>query len=408
MMARTRTAPTSASIVPIDGKTPATPSAGAPSPVEIVLDRYRAFIFPNRIREQRRRHGFQKLMALSELLPDIPYIRLSKIERGEVVARVDELQRIGRALDIAPLKLLTDVTRPGFDIAAWAQPFLDGRPWERDEDRMAVMLGAALRVLRNADRTLTIAALDKEFGLPAVILSRIENAQKTLDRWNEATLAALCRLFDVADGAALRRKVTEQYLRGDLNGYVASIADPEMRIARTRQRIEALSTELGADAPGTRKRAPKGGKKPNPSDRSMPAPLTPARSPDVPATPTGQGRELPVYGAPLSGGLIADIATDTLVEAPRLAGPRAFGLRVCRATLGAGLPAGAIVVADPDRAPTAGGLAVIRSEHGYRLVTVTFDRTGATKGYSVAPDLEIDIDDLAPTDVFAVVSAIFP
>ncbi|CAN5540796.1 hypothetical protein BH10PSE14_BH10PSE14_13630 [soil metagenome] len=407
-MARTRTAPTSPTIARTGDQAATIPSTGAPSPVEIVLDRYRAFIFPNRIREQRRRHGFQKLMALSELLPDIPYIRLSKVERGEVVARVDELQRIGRALDVAPLQLLTDVTRPGFDISAWAQPFMDGRPWEQDEDRMAVMLGAALRVLRNTDRTLTIAALDKEYGLPAVILSRIENAQKTLDRWNEATLAALCRLFDVANGAALRLKVTEQYLRGDLDGYVASIADPELRIARTRQRIEALSTALGADAPGTRKRAPKAGKKPDPSGGSMPAPLTSARSPDLPATPTGQRRDLPVYGAPLSGGLIANIATDSLVEAPRLVGPRAFGLRVCRATLGAGLPAGAIVVADPDRAPTAGGLAAIRNEHGYRLVTVTFDRTGATKGYSVAPDLEINIDDLDPADVFAVVSAIFP
>lgn len=390
-MASTRTAP----------RPTAVPSAQTRAPVEIVLDRYRAFIFPNRIREQRRRRGYQKLMALSALLPDIPYIRLSKIERGEVVARADELQRIGRALDVPPHALLSDVTQPGFDIAAWAQPFLDGRPWERDEDRIAVMLGAALRVRRNNDRSLTIAALDRDYGLPAVILSRIENAQKTLDRWNEATIAALCRLFDVADGDALRREVTEQYLRGDLDGHVATIADPEARMARTRQRISELAAELGADASRTRKRKPAAAQGDGP-----PAPVPqPATAPHTVATAR---RELAVYGAPLPGGLIANVATDSVIDAPRLAGPGAFGLRVCRATLGAGLPASAIVVADPDRAPTVGGLAVIRTDDGYRIVTVTFDRTGATKGYSLAPDLEINLDELDPADVFAVISAVFP
>ncbi|MDH7973932.1 XRE family transcriptional regulator [Sphingomonas sp. AR_OL41] len=397
-MARTRTAPHPATAVLTEGKGPATPSGEPSAPAEIVLDRYRAFIFPNRVREQRRRRGYQKLMALSALLPDIPYIRLSKIERGEVVARADELQRIGRALDVPPRALLSDVAQPGFDIAAWAQPFLDCRPWEQDEDRMAVMLGAALRVRRNNDRTLTIAALDRDYGLPAVILSRIENAQKTLDRWNEATIASLCRLFGVADGDALRRSVAEQYRRGELDGYVTSIADPEARMARTRQRIDELAAELGAGASLARK--------PKPA-RGSNAPSTKAVPPAPPPAPA-QSDGLVVYGAPLPGGLIANIATDARIDAPRLAGPRAFGLRVCRATLGAGLPASAIVVADPDRAPTVGGLAVIRNDDGYRLVTVTFDRTGATKGYSLAPDLEINLDELDPADIFAVISAVFP
>ena len=90
------------------------------------------------------------------------------------------------------------------------------------------------------------------------------------------------------------------------------------------------------------------------------------------------------------------------------AGPRAYALRVCRATLGAGLPSGAVVVVDPDRFPVAGSLAAIRSDDGHRLVTVTFDRTGATKGYSVMPDMEIALDDLDRADVHAVVAAIFP
>lgn len=407
-MARTQTAqaPTAAAVASAERRKS---TASAPSPAPIILDRYRTFIFPNRIREQRRRHGLQKLMALSELLPDIPYIRLSKIERGEVVARADELQRIGHALGIAPSQLLADVAHPGFDIAIWAQPFQDGRPWAEDEDRMAVMLGAALRVLRQTDRRLTIATLDKEYGLPAVILSRIENAQKTLDRWNAATVAALCRLFNVEDEPALRSKVIHQYQQSDLDGYVGSISDPAVRLARTRERIDALSAELVPGKPKARqRRAPAKAGAPLPSRATVAALQPPVPDPDAPVTPAAQRRELPVFGAPLPGGLIADTITDAVVEAPRLAGPRAFGLRVCRATLGAGLPAGAIVVADPDRAPTAGGLAAIRSEGGFRLVTVTYDRAGVTKGYSVTPDLEINIDDLDPADVLAVISATFP
>lgn len=401
---------------------PATAIKGV-SPAPIVFDRYRAFVFPNRIREQRRRHGLQKLMALSELLPDIPYIRLSKIERGEVVARAGEVQRIAQGLGIAPLDLLSDVNMPGFDITIWAQPFVDGRPVPEAEERFAVMLAAALRVLRNADARLTIAALDQHYGLPPVILSRLENAHKTFDRWNQATIAAVCRLFDVANEAALRSLVEARYQRGELDGYVGRIADPAIRVLRTQAVIAALRQELLL--PGARG----GGRPPRlaPADAAIAAtsgltpPDTPASidvRPPAPtparddasapiASPAPAIRMLPVFGAPLPGGLIAGTPTDVQIEAPARAGPRAFGLRVCRATLGAGLPASATVVADPDRVPVAGGLAAIRSAEGFRLVSVTFDRMGVTKGYSVTPDVEINMDDLDPADVAAVIAAVF-
>ena len=97
-----------------------------------------------------------------------------------------------------------------------------------------------------------------------------------------------------------------------------------------------------------------------------------------------------------------------MIDAPRLAGPRAFGLRVCRATLGAGLPASATVIVDPDRPPVVGGLAAIRVGDDYRLLTVACDRSGATMGYSVTPDIAIALDDLDPTLIHAVIAATFP
>jgi hypothetical protein len=396
-MARTRASAAVAGPQPARSQRKATRAAQGTvaSPAPIVLDRHRAFIFPNHIREQRRLIGLQKLMALSELLPDIPYIRLSKIERGEVIARASELERIARALGVGPRDLLADVSKSDFDIARWAQPFIDSRPVPEPEEQFAVMLAAALRHIRNADASLTIAVLDQDYGIPPVILSRLENAYKPFDRWNDATVASLCRLFGVADEAALRAQVQVRYRNGDLDALVGRIADPAVRLARTQAVIAALRDELSASTakPAARVKAPK-------STTAAPAP--------TPIVAEATPRVLPVLGAPLPGGVIAATPTEAVVEAPSRAGPRAFALRVGRATLGAGLPAGSVVVADPDRRPTAGGIAAIRSQEGFRLVTVTFDRLGATKGYSVSPDLELDLDDLDPADVASVIAAFFP
>lgn len=367
-------------------------------PREIVVDPFRAVIFPNRVREQRRRHAYPKLMALAAALPAIPYIRLSKIERGEVAPRADELVRIARLLEIEPAALLLDVDAPGFDIAAWAEPFTDGAPVDVEEERFAVMLAAALRLRRQGDRGLTIAVLDEQFGLPAVILSRLENAQKPLGRWNPGTREALCRLLGAEDEAVLRRNVLGQYRAGELDAHLGGIVAPDARLARTRERMAALVAELAAPAaipPGS-------------PDAAVPDPGRPAASARIgdgaaPGTP----RLLPVLGAPLAGGLIAATPTPAQIEAPAAAGERAFGLRVCRATLGGGMPSHATVIVDPDRFPAAGGLAVVREGGDYRLLAVTQDRTGVTTGYSVAPDVEIAIDSLDPADVAAVIAASF-
>lgn len=380
--------------------------SGAPRPIE--LDPYRTLVFPNRLREQRRRRGYPKLLQLVAKLPEIPYIRLSKIERGEVVARADELVRIAAVLGIAPADLLVDIDDPRFDIAVWAEPFHDGGGFNADEERFAVMLAAAMRARRAGDRELSIARLNAEFGIPPVILSRIENAQKTLDRWNAATLQALCRLFGVGSVAALRKLVARQYEEGQLDAHVSAIAGPEVRMARTRARIAELAAELaGAGTPVPQRRLPSAEA---PRRQLIPggAPAQPALVSAAPgAVAASTSRVLPVYGAPLAGGLIALTPTGEVIEAPRQAGARSFGLKVCRPTLGAALPGQAIVVVDPDRFPSAGGLAAARQGDGYRLLTVTVDRNGAMKGYSLHPDLEVAIDDLDPADVATVISAVF-
>jgi hypothetical protein len=96
--------------------------------------------------------------------------------------------------------------------------------------------------------------------------------------------------------------------------------------------------------------------------RCRPAKPAPLPSPIAADDRHGIDPAGPRFGAPLPQGLIADTATGEKAEAPHAAGPRAFGLKVCRATLGGGLPGQAVVIVDPDRSPAPGGLAALREE----------------------------------------------
>ena len=367
----------------------ATVAAGPPGTIPV--DRFRHVVFPNRIRERRMERGQLKLLPFAASLRDIPYIRLSKIERGEVFARADELVRIAAALDVPPADLLLDMDAADFDIERWYAPFAEGAASDDEEEaRMALLLAAAMRHRRATDPQLSAPLLDRDYGIPPVILSRIENAQKGLDRWNRQTLDSLCRLFDVADDSALRETLTTWHRQGVLEPYLASIGGPQRRHDRSRQRIAALHQEL-ARLSGSEAIA-------------FPVDVAPGQVP-TPAAPVQ--RMVPLFGAPLAEGLIAMTPTGMRVEAPAIAGPRAFGLRVCRPTLGGGLPGQSVVIVDPDRYPQAGGLALVEVEGGYRLVSVALDRHGAMQGYSVLPETEIALDPLPPGHVAGVVAALF-
>ena len=359
------------------------------------IDCYRTLVFPNRIRKFRKQLNIGSLLELSERLPSITYIRLSKIERGEIFARADELRALAKALGVEPTDLLVDVDDPAFDIAAWAEPLHGGAPGSADAaaEMGAVLLAAAVRTRRGGDPALTIAVLEQDYGIAPVVLSRIENALKPLDRWNEDVRGALRRLFGVADDAALVAQVEAMHARGDLATVLPLVANPEIRLAKSRTRIAALREELAAQptsAPTVQPRAPK-------------------VAADLPQDEPGTARIrlLPVFGTPLPDGLIAHTPTGALVEAPREAGPRAYGLRLGRPTLGPGLPGRATLVVDPDRYPSTGGLAVIRETEGLRVVSVAADRHGAMMGYSESPDFAVALDTLDPSTVAAVLSAMF-
>lgn len=350
----------------------------------IEIDPYRPIIFPNHLRRLRRDAGFVKLLALAQGIPEIPYIRLSKIERGEVFARPDELIRIAAELRTAPDDLLLDIDEPGFDIATWAGRGQHARISDGEPAEFAIKLAAALRQRRLNDPALTISRLEEEFGIAPVILSRLENAHKTFDRWNPETIAAVLRLFDADDEKSLRALIDRLHEQGLLDARIAELSGTEPRIARTRAKIAELRKSL-AD-PGNDPPPPRA------------APLQ-SRQPEH--------RVLPVFGFPLPDGLIALTPTGELADAPRTAGPRSYALRVHRPTLGAALPGSAIVIVDPDRFPSSGGIAVVQEHDAVRLLAVTFDRNRAMIGYSAVPDRRGPLDGLPPSDIAGVVAAYF-
>lgn len=378
------------------GAAACTSSAPSTLPGEVPIDTHRAFVFPNRVRELRQRLGFPKLLRLSSLIPEIPYIRLSKIERGEVLARADELQRIAAVLGVPAHDLLIDIDSPDFSIARWAAPFLDTSQIDLAEERFAVELAAAMRVRRTGDPELTIAAIEQRHGLAPVNLSRIENAAKPFGRWNQATQQAVFAIFGVADEAELRALIDMQVRSGALGDMIAAVDDPQRRHERSRARIAALAEELKRLVAPTPPLTP--------GSRRNLALAPPAAAP----LPRIAARAVPVLGTPLANGLIAHQPTGDTIELPNAAGARAFALRVCRATLGGGLPAQAIVIIDPDRHPAPGGLAALQESDGWRLLSVGADRDGRMIGYSSNPALEIVLDEHDPGALASIVAALMP
>ncbi|MFL9841573.1 XRE family transcriptional regulator [Sphingomonas sp. ST-64] len=356
--------------------------ASIAAPGAVPVDTWRNFVFPNRIREFRRKAGLHRLIALSHRLPELTYIRLSKIERGEVFARARELVDIAAALDIPPDALLIDVDAPDFSIERWAEPFVGVTVPDPARERFAALLAAAVRHVRATDRTLTIQAIAERHGIAPVNLSRLENAQRAFEDWNAPTREAICAMLGASDEAALRARVDGLLRNGDLAPWLAAISDPEERLRRTREKVAALRAEI--------------------ADPDPKAPRT------VVPLPRAAGAEaIAVIGIAGPDGLIADHDTGERVAPPPGGGRRMFALRMCRATLGAALPGQSILFVDPDRYPVAGGLAVLREADGYRVLSISVGPDGLLVGHSQHPPRSIDLADITQDRLYAVIAARF-
>lgn len=388
------------------------------------FDLFHTINFPNNIRNLRRLRGYRRLLDFGPLVAQIPYVRLSKIERGEVVARVEELVQVASVLDVNPHELLIDVASPEFDMVEWASEQVNLVDIDLVEEELAVLLGAALRYQRANDRTLTPSRLESHFHLTPAVVSRLENGLKSLSRWNSSVQMALCRVFEVSDLEALAIQIRKLYADNKLEPYLSDIRNVEQRQARTEQVIETLRSGLNslnapwsqaaADEPtiGVADFANSGNAFLNRMQNEPTALATIGaqleQQPIFNDLVNNVGRRLvPVFGSALADGLVARTPTNGSVEVPFSAGPHVWAMRVCWQSLGAGLPGRAVLIIDPDRFPATGGLSVIREQTGYRLLAVKTDRQGRLRGYSDYPARDILIDELLPADVGTVISAVF-
>ena len=161
-------------------------SMAAPSRLNLEMDPIaRGVVFPNHVRDVRRSKNYETLRDFDgKAKVDgtvITYNRLAKIERGEVVPDASEITGIARALKVPVDALLVDPTSPMFDRTAWARDHIEASLKNRGGDLPAMKLGAAMRVHR---LSLKLSTSDlKQHGLPAATASRIENAERPLERW---------------------------------------------------------------------------------------------------------------------------------------------------------------------------------------------------------------------------------
>lgn len=374
------------------------------------LDRYHMIVFPNRLRELRRTMGFVKLLALSKRIPDIPYVRLSKIERGEVFPKAEELQKIGAVLNVEPADFLIDIEDPTFDIAALASDLIDPNEPIPPDDFLAVLVAAAVRERRTSDKSLSIADIERDFGIAPVSLSRIENATKPMGRLNPSLVQKIFKLLGVGNEAELQDKLRVDYASGKLTPFLAGIRNALQRQSRTVMHLRMLRDALDAQSASMPNKAMTtnghSGRVP-PQPAAANEAVTNHAESAAPDTNQVMIRVLPVYGTLLPNGLLARTPVNKTVEAPRSAGPNAWGLQICRPTLGMGLPGRSVVIVDPDRYPIVGSLAVLQEAGGYRILMVATDKDGALHGYSERPAMDILLDDIPIGHLSAVVSAVF-
>jgi hypothetical protein len=345
----------------------------------------RGVVFPSHVRDVRRAKGYDTLRDLDGKVKvggsAVTYNRLAKIERGEVVPDASEITGIAKALKVPVDELLVDPTSPMFDRTAWARDHIEASLKNRGGDVEAMKLGAAMRVHRLSMKMST-SDLRKDFGLPAATASRIENAERPLDRWPRDVRNGIARFFGVDGFRKVEERVRIMFEAGDLTAMLSELFSENAVEARNNRKIKSLLDKL----PGTAARkiaehlderytrlpdvlrttarsrhldvVLNGGHDgQQPADDGV-ASEAPEAGDDVETKGTD---DMAVVGARLLGNRITlEADTGTLVRRPGGVGPDAFAMRVDVSTVGERVQRGSVLVAEEGHAVAAGDLVVIR------------------------------------------------
>ena len=344
------------------------------SPAPLVLEEngiVRSTVFPNAVRDVRVRRGFDTLRALDGKV-DVTYTRLAKIERGEIFPTADEMKSIARAMGVPVSSLLIDPSDPSFDREAWAREHIEAKLAHRGGGIESMKLGAAMRVRRlGLGRSTTDM---KDFGLPAATVSRIENADRPIERWDASTQKGIAKVLGVRGNAGVNRKVADMFDGGDLDDMLRNLFSPEAIQERNNKRLKVLLAELP-------------GKKVQKLLQDL---------------DSNDDEVMVLSGEIGEHGAFNVKASERRVALPAGAGRNAIAVEMAEPVLGPGLPRGTVIVADPDMEIAAGDVAVILSEdHAeVRLLSIADNGTGLI-GFSMASDSMIELSSLPKGSIVA-------
>jgi len=407
-------------------------SMAAPSRLNLEMDPIaRGVVFPNHVRDVRRSKNYETLRDFDgKAKVDgtvITYNRLAKIERGEVVPDASEITGIARALKVPVDALLVDPTSPMFDRTAWARDHIEASLKNRGGDLPAMKLGAAMRVHR---LSLKLSTSDlKQYGLPAATASRIENAERPLERWARDVKNGIASFFGVDSFRKVEARVEKMFESGELTIMLSELFSEEALQARINRRTRSLLAQL----PGTA--AKKIMEHLDEQYTTLPDVLrTTARSRHLEsmlsagqdnetsssegaaATPVIEGGDtdtkgtddMVVLGARLLGNRITlEAETGRRIARPTGVGPEAYAVQVDVSTVGSRIQRGSTVVAEEGHEIAAGDLVVIRDSYDNSvMIAEALVDDGSTFFETQSPKSSISMSELTSDESVAKVVAI--
>jgi len=184
----------------------------------------RSTVFPNKLRDLRRKAGYETLVDFIREtgLEEINYIRLAKIERGQIFPRPDEVVALAKLLNVEPMSLFIDTVEKDFDRESWARDHTEASLTYRGGTREDMKIGAALRI-RRRELGLSTTDLKKKFGIPAATASRIENAERPFHRWPDKIRRSAARMMGGTSMRDIARSVTAYEQEGRLDAMMAEL-----------------------------------------------------------------------------------------------------------------------------------------------------------------------------------------
>jgi hypothetical protein len=183
---------------------------------------------PNTIAELRALRGFHTIRALSQAIPEMPYSRLYKIEKGTCIPRESELGIIAERLNTTPDRLLLEGCTAA-EAAAWSKVRSGRVQRASGGDAQAVTLAAAIRY-EIKRMGLNTAEILRRADLPWTNYHRLINAEQSTHRWSDRTMAGAMWIMGQKtwDGVIVRSQELRD--QGRLDVFLRDLASPRTRL----------------------------------------------------------------------------------------------------------------------------------------------------------------------------------